>query len=65
MTATKKKKPCLGTILRKQGFDRTEYDRSTRYYRVRCSCCQAMVINGTACHEQGCPNRGRDGDEDY
>lgn len=25
--------------------------------RVRCSQCEAMVINGISCHETGCPNR--------
>lgn len=42
--------------LRKRGFDKTKYDRSTGYYRVGCSQCQALIINGVACHETGCPN---------
>lgn len=46
----------LGAKLRRRGFDLTTYDRSTGYYRPACSCCQAMVINGTACHETGCSN---------
>lgn len=25
-------------------------------YRVRCSACEALVINDVACHETGCPN---------
>jgi hypothetical protein len=47
----------LGRRLRQQGFDLTTYDRSTGYYRPRCSQCNALVINGVACHEHGCPNQ--------
>lgn len=36
------------------GFDLSE--PNGRYVRVRCSQCQAMCINGTPCHERGCPN---------
>jgi len=49
-----------------QGFDRcTETDGGVH---VRCSACAALVINGVACHETGCPNarktrRVRDKDE--
>ena len=46
-----------GDHLRKQGFDRTSYDRSTGRYHVGCSQCEAVVINGVACHEHGCPNK--------
>lgn len=28
--------------------------------KVACSQCQALVINGTACHEAGCPNEKRE-----
>jgi hypothetical protein len=60
MTKTvKPRKRSLGEILRKQGFDETTYDRSTGYYRPKCSCCNALVIQGTACHERGCPNSPR------
>ncbi len=58
------RKRSLGEVLRKMGFDETTYDRSTGYYRPKCSCCQALVIQGMACHERGCPNQPRDGDED-
>lgn len=41
--------------LHNAGFDlSTEVERGQ--YRVRCSRCEALVINGTACHETGCPN---------
>jgi hypothetical protein len=48
-----------GDNLRRRGFDLTTYNRSTGYYRVRCSQCEALVINGIACHETGCPNAPR------
>jgi len=51
-----KRKAGLGKRLRQQGFDLTTYDRSSGYYKVRCSQCEALVINGIACHETGCPN---------
>ncbi len=51
------KKNRTGEHLRKQGFDQTSYSRETGYYRVRCSQCEALVINGVACHEHGCPNK--------
>jgi len=52
--------------LRAAGFDRSEHIPFTRIYRVRCSMCEALVINHTPCHEQGCPNskRNEDGDDD-
>lgn len=53
---SKKRKVSLGKRLRQMGFDLTEYNRSTGYYHVRCSQCEACVINGTPCHETGCPN---------
>lgn len=43
-------------ILRRQGFDLSEYNRSEHTTRVRCSQCEALVINGHPCHETGCPN---------
>jgi hypothetical protein len=36
--------------LKIRGFD------SSVGRHVKCSQCQAMVINGHACHETGCPN---------
>lgn len=37
------------------GFDLSELDPSG-YIDVACSSCEALVINGHACHEHGCPN---------
>jgi hypothetical protein len=42
-----------------RGFDLSMYDRQQGYWRVRCSQCEALVINGLACHETGCPNSKR------
>lgn len=39
-----------------QGFDRSTLDEEEGTIRVRCSQCAALVINGMACHETGCPN---------
>lgn len=52
----KRKRNRTGEKLRKRGFDLTEYNRRTGEYRVRCSQCEAAVINGIACHEHRCPN---------
>lgn len=49
----------LGDILRKQGFDKSEYNRITKKWRVNCSQCEVLVINGYATHETGCPNQRR------
>ena len=38
------------------GFD-LSYAVDKRYQRVRCSQCEALVINGVATHERGCPNQ--------
>lgn len=43
------------TRLHNLGFDRS-YRIGTGRYEVKCSQCEALVINGTPCHERGCPN---------
>ncbi len=40
--------------LRALGFDASA--RTGRHVRVGCSQCAALVINGVACHETGCPH---------
>jgi len=42
-------------LRRSRGFDKS-YVSSSGGVRVGCSMCQALVINGVACHEKGCPN---------
>jgi hypothetical protein len=43
--------------LEAQGFSPTlESDSGVDYIGVRCTQCEALVINGVACHERGCPN---------
>lgn len=48
-----------------RGFDRSAYIGKAqagerRAVRVSCSQCQALGINGVACHETGCPNAKHD-----
>jgi len=43
--------------LRLAGFDRTTHVPFTRSYRVACSSCAALVINGMPAHETGCSNQ--------
>jgi hypothetical protein len=59
MEKTRRKRNRTGEQLRRRGFDRTRYNRSEGTYSVRCSQCDAKVINGIACHEHGCPNDAR------
>ena len=42
--------------LRALGFDNAKHIPFTKTYRVGCSQCQAVCINGVPCHETGCPN---------
>ena len=44
----------LAERLRRQGFDRSHVSDGS--VAVRCSQCEASVIQGVACHETGCPN---------
>jgi|SRR5580765_5359759 len=46
--------------LERRGFDRSIDDEDDGGVFAACSQCQAMVINGTACHERGCPNETRE-----
>jgi hypothetical protein len=57
---TKPKKKSLGPWLRKLGFDESYFRRDTWVWKVKCSQCEAVVINGTPCHEPGCPNRKKE-----
>lgn len=40
--------------IKKLGFD--ESKRNGRFIRVKCSQCEALVINRVPTHEHGCPN---------
>lgn len=46
--------------LRDQGFDRSYVVPFERAWKVRCSQCEALVINGIPTHERTCPNEVRD-----
>jgi hypothetical protein len=43
------------STLRALGFDESKHVPFTKTYSVRCSCCEALVINGYPTHERGCP----------
>lgn len=45
--------------LRDEGFDQSWYNPRDQTWKVRCSQCEAVVINGHPCHERGCPNEKR------
>lgn len=44
--------------LKALGFDKSERDPEDGGLHLGCSQCQAVAINGTPCHETGCPNKG-------
>ena len=50
--------------LRDRGFDRSYNIPFEKGWRVRCSQCEAAVINGIAAHETRCPNIPRECDDD-
>jgi len=50
--------------LRDAGFDLAYAIPFEHSWKVRCSQCEALVINGIACHETGCPNVRRDTEEE-
>lgn len=42
-----------------QGFDRSRVSWDHQGVEVRCSQCEASVVNNVAIHERGCPNERR------
>lgn len=46
--------------LRYQGFDESYAIPFERRWRVKCSQCEAMTINGIPVHERTCPNEHRE-----
>lgn len=40
--------------IRALGFDLSTHVAFTKNFRVACSCCEALVINGCPTHETGC-----------
>ena len=50
--------------MRDAGFDLAYAIPFEHAWKVRCSQCEALVINGIACHETGCPNVRRDTEEE-
>ena len=59
-----KKKSMLQSLY-DQGFDESthEFDGYEHSWRVGCSQCEALCVNGIACHETGCPNTVADDKE--
>lgn len=53
----RKRRKRVGDILRSAGFDLSY--KTPEGYRVRCSQCEAMTIQGVPIHEKGCPNEGK------
>jgi len=51
------------SILHGEGFN--ESYKHKGYIRVKCSNCEALVINGIACHEAGCDNTMHECREGY
>jgi hypothetical protein len=54
MTQKQSKRARLFAEVQAQGFDQSVISGSG--VRVRCSQCEALVINGVATHETRCPN---------
>jgi hypothetical protein len=48
--------------IKKEGFDQSYESSDLGHVKVRCSQCEALVINGVACHERGCPNARKKND---
>ena len=56
MASRPRRRPVLISSLKRLGFDQSY--RATRGgpVTVKCSQCEALVINGVPAHEQRCPN---------
>ncbi len=50
--------------LHQAGFDESYVIPFEHAWKVRCSQCEALVINGYPTHEQGCPNTPREDEEE-
>lgn len=51
-----RRRPGIVASLKARGFDLSHAIPFERGAHVGCSQCQAVSINGHACHERGCPN---------
>ena len=58
------RKPKTLKRLREKGFDLSSHVPFTKHYNVRCSQCEAAVINGVPCHERGCLNEPKEKRDD-
>ncbi len=50
--------------LRQQGFDESYAIPFKHAWKVQCSQCEALCINGVATHEHGCPHIPRESKEE-
>lgn len=57
MTMVSRKPTIMLSHIHALGFDESVREPFNSSIKVRCSCCSAAVINGTPCHERGCPNQ--------
>ena len=56
---TKRNATKLLLALQTKGFDTSYLREQGHSVMVDCSQCSALVINGFACHETGCPNHAK------
>ncbi len=63
LTAARRRAEGLLESLETRGFDKS-WITTTNEVRVGCSQCEALAINGRACHEQRCPNQVTSGNEE-
>lgn len=50
----------LTVSLKARGFDLSHPIPFEKGARAKCSQCEALVINGVACHETRCPNQSHE-----
>lgn len=48
-------------VLKDQGFDLSRAVPFEHVWNVKCSRCEAVVINGVPCHEHDCINKVKSG----
>ena len=51
--------------LKEMGFDKSYHVPFTKEFKVACSQCCALAINGFPTHETGCPNQRRANASEY
>lgn len=54
-----RRRPSRVQQLRSVGFDMSSAIPFRKLWKVKCSGCVALIINGIPTHERGCPNEPR------